>query len=135
MKKSKLIVHELALKEKCAEFNNLLYKSKRSYLHDVINECNATKKLYQVMNQFIMSKSSNHLASSNSQFKSSKNICKIFPQQNNQYSLVLGQQSSINFAESACFSGAKFDEFLPVSNTQVSSILQAASSILFLLLF
>ena len=79
MKKSKLIVHELALKEKCAEFNNLLYRSKRSYLYDIINECNAIKKLYQVMNQFIKSKSSNHLASSISQFKFSKNICKIFP--------------------------------------------------------
>ena len=42
-KKSKLIVHELACKKKCAEFNKLLYKSKRSYLHAIINECNDTK--------------------------------------------------------------------------------------------
>ena len=52
-KKSKLIVNKLAFKEKCAEFNKLLYKSKRSYLHAIIIECNDTKKLHQVMNQLL----------------------------------------------------------------------------------
>ena len=44
-KKLKLIVHKLGFKEKCAEFEKLLFKSKRSYFHAIINECNDTKKL------------------------------------------------------------------------------------------
>ena len=36
--------------------------------------------------------------------------------------------SSVNFEESACFSGIKFDEFLPASNTQVSNILHSLNS-------
>ena len=35
---------------------------------------------------------------------------------------------SVNFEESACFSGIKFDELLPVSNTQVINILHFLSS-------
>ena len=131
-KKSKLIVHKLAFQEKCAQFNKLLYKSKRLYLRAIINECNDIKKLHQLMNQLIKFRSFNHLPDHISSSNLSETFARFFHcKVVNIHQSLDNSLSSVNFEESAWFSGIKFNEFLPVSNTQVSSVLHSLNSTYF----
>ena len=62
-------------------------------------------------------------------FKSSRNICEIFPLKVvNIHQSLDNNLSSVKYKESACFSSIKFDKLFPVSCIQVNNILHSLNS-------
>ena len=53
LKKPKLSTHKSAFKELCINFNKLLLKSKRDFLHFSLDKSKDAKNLYQVVRKFL----------------------------------------------------------------------------------
>ena len=81
------------------------------------------------MNQLTKFKSSNHQPDQIPSSNLPETFARFFPSKIvNIYRFFDNSLSSVNFEETACFSGIKFDEFLPVPNTQVSNNLHSLNS-------
>ena len=130
-KTSKLLVHKLAFKEQCTNFNKLLLKSKRDFILSSLDKCKDTKKLYQMVGKFLKPNSLKQFPNIFSPSELPNAFAKFFQDKilKIHNSMASIPQTENNFDEETEYLiGSTFDNFSPVTNDEVKSVLHCLNS-------